>query len=56
MLRVAEVFNALNHVNGVTLNGTFGPGSYPGSPSPNFKQITAVGDPRTFQFAMRLVF
>jgi hypothetical protein len=53
---VAEVFNALNHVNGVTLNGTFGSGAYPANPSPTFKQTTAVGDPRTFQFALRLIF
>jgi hypothetical protein len=53
---VAEVFNALNHVNGVTLNGTFGSGAYPANPSPTFRQTTAVGDPRTFQFALRLVF
>ena len=44
---LAEAFNLLNHVNGVTLNGTFGAGAYPTNPSPTFRQITAVGDPRT---------
>jgi hypothetical protein len=53
---VAEAFNALNHVNGVTLNGTFGTGAYPSHPSPTFGQITAVGDPRTFQFALKVTF
>ena len=53
---IAEAFNLLNHVNGVTLNGTFGTGAYPTNPSATFKQITAVGDPRTLQLALRLRF
>jgi hypothetical protein len=53
---IAEAFNLLNHVNGVTLNGTFGPGAYPANPSSNFKQITAVADPRTLQLALRIAF
>jgi hypothetical protein len=53
---IAEAFNLLNHVNGVTLNGTFGTGAYPMNPSPTFKQITAVADPRTLQLALRLTF
>jgi hypothetical protein len=53
---LAEAFNLLNHLNGVTLNGTFGTGSYPASPLPTFKQITAVADPRTLQLALRLSF
>jgi hypothetical protein len=53
---LAEGFNLTNHVNGVTLNGVFGAGTYPNNPSPAFKQITAVGDPRTFQFAVRARF
>jgi hypothetical protein len=48
---LAEAFNLLNHVNGVTLNGSFGTGGYPASPLPTFKQITAVADPRTLQLA-----
>ena len=50
---LAEGFNLTNHVNGVTLNGIFGTGIYPSNPSSTFKQITAVGDPRTFQFGVR---
>ena len=51
-----ESFNALNHVNGVTLNGTFGSGAYPANPSSSFGQVTAVGDPRTAQLAVRMSF
>ena len=53
---LAEGFNLTNHVNGVTLNGVFGAGAYPTNPSPTYKQMTAVGDPRTFQFAVRVSF
>ena len=53
---IAEGFNLTNHVNGVSLNGTFGTGMYPGSPSPSFGQPTAVGDPRGLQFALRVSF
>jgi hypothetical protein len=45
---IAESFNALNHVNGVTRNGV--------STSSTFGQMTAVNDPRSFQFALRLGF
>ena len=34
MQAFAEMFNTLNHVNVVTLNGVFGSGVYPTSPSP----------------------
>jgi hypothetical protein len=53
---IAEGFNLTNRVNGVTLNGVFGTGFYPATPSPSFKQITAVGDPRSFQFGLRASF
>jgi hypothetical protein len=53
---MAEAFNLLNHVNGVTLNGTFGTGAYPANPSPAFRQITAVSDSRSLQLALRLSF
>ncbi len=53
---LGEMFNTLNHVNVATLNGVFGAGVYPTSPSAAFKQITAVNDPRTAQFALRLSF
>jgi len=51
-----EAFNLFNHVNGVALNGAFGGGAYPLSPSATFKQTTAVADPRTLQFGLRLSF
>ena len=53
---IAEAFNLTNHLNGVTLNGVFGAGTYPANPSPTFRQITAVHDPRTLQFALRIQF
>jgi hypothetical protein len=53
---IAEGFNLTNHVNAISLNGVFGTGTYPNNPAPNFGQITAVSDPRTFQFALRLAF
>jgi len=56
MQALAEMFNTLNHVNVATLNGVFGTGAYPTNPSPTFKQITAVNDPRTIQLALRLEF
>ena len=56
MEAIAEAFNALNHVNGVTLNGVFGTGSYPSSPSATFLRMTSVADPRTMQLALRFAF
>jgi hypothetical protein len=53
---IAEAFNALNHRNNVTLNANFGPGAYPGNPLPSFRQVTATGDPRSAQLALRLTF
>ena len=53
---LAEAFNLTNHMNGVTLNGVFGTGTYPTNPSATYKQITAVNDPRTMQFALRIQF
>jgi hypothetical protein len=50
------MFNTLNHVNVVTLNGVFGAGGYPTNPLPTFGQITAVNDPRTAQLGLRLSF
>jgi hypothetical protein len=51
-----EVFNLTNHRNVVTRNTNFGSGAYPTNPSPTFGQVTAVGDPRTCQLALRLRF
>ena len=53
---LAEVFNITNRTNNLTRNTNFGPGAYPSNPSPTFNQITAVGDPRTWQFALRVKF
>jgi hypothetical protein len=51
-----EAFNLTNRVNVVSVNGNFGAGSYPNNPSPTFGQITAVGDPRALQLALRVKF
>jgi hypothetical protein len=51
-----EGFNLTNKTNAVTRNTTFGPGSYPSNPLPAFNTVTAVGDPRTLQFGLRLMF
>jgi hypothetical protein len=51
-----EAFNLTNHRNDLTRNTNFGAGAYPANPAPTFNQITAVGDPRTFQFSVRLKF
>src|SRR6185503_7838352 len=51
-----EAFNLTNRVNNLTLNTNFGAGAYPTNPSPNFGQVTAVGDPRSLQFGVRLRF
>jgi hypothetical protein len=51
-----EAFNLTNRVNNLTRNNTFGAGVYPTNPVSTFNQITAVGDPRAFQFGMRLSF
>jgi hypothetical protein len=53
---LAEGFNLTNRENGVTRNATFGPDAYPANPVTTFNQITAVGDPRTFQLGVRLRF
>ncbi len=53
---MAESFNALNHRNNLTRNGTFGTGAYPLLPLPTFGQVTAVNDPRSVQLALRLRF
>ncbi len=53
---LAEVFNLTNRTNNLTRNTNFGSGVYPTNPSPNFGQITAVADPRTWQFALRARF
>ncbi|HTV03657.1 MAG TPA: TonB-dependent receptor, partial [Luteitalea sp.] len=51
-----EVFNVTNVVNEIARNTTFGNGAYPGSPAATFGQVTAVGEPRSAQIALRLRF
>ena len=51
-----EVFNLTDHRNDLTRNGTFGAGVYPIAPAATFNQITAVGDPRSLQFGLRVRF
>jgi hypothetical protein len=53
---LVEAFNLTNRVNDLTRNTTFGAGSYPLNPASTFNQVTAVGDPRTFQLGARLNF
>jgi Carboxypeptidase regulatory-like domain len=53
---LAESFNALNHRNNLTRNGTFGAGAYPLAPASTFGQVTAVNDARSAQLALRLRF
>jgi len=53
---VLEAFNLTNRTNPITRNTNFGSGSYPENPLPTFGQVTAVGDPRALQLAVRLKF
>ena len=53
---LVEAFNVTNRVNPITRNNTFGTGSYPANPVTSFNTITAVGDPRTLQFGVRVSF
>ena len=53
---LVELFNVTNRRNDLTRNTNFGAGTYPSRPSPTFGQVTAVGDPRTAQLALRLTF
>jgi outer membrane receptor protein involved in Fe transport len=53
---LVEAFNLTNRVNAITRNATFGTGSYPLNPVASFNTVTAVGDPRTVQFGLRLSF
>ena len=53
---LVEGFNVTNRANPLTRNSNFGGGVYPTNPVSTFNQITAVNDPRTFQFGVRLSF
>jgi hypothetical protein len=51
---IVEGFNVTNRVNPLTRIGNFGPAAYPSNPSATFNQITSVGEPRAFQFGVRV--
>jgi hypothetical protein len=53
---LVEGFNLTNHENVITRNTNFGTGAYPTNPLPTFGQVTAVGDPRSWQLGLRLRF
>jgi hypothetical protein len=53
---MAEAFNLTNAVNEVARNTNFGTGAYPTEPLPGYNQVTAVGDPRSWQLGLRLRF
>ncbi len=53
---LAETFNLTNRRNDLTRNTNFGPGAYPANPASTFGQVTAGGEPRSSQFAVRLRF
>jgi hypothetical protein len=53
---IAEAFNVTNRVNVLTRNATFGPGAYPTDALSTYRQITAVAEPRSFQFGLRVKF
>jgi hypothetical protein len=53
---LVEGFNLTNRQNVLTRNSNFGSGAYPSDPSPTFRQITAVGDPRIIQLGLRMRF
>ena len=53
---LAEGFNVTNRANPLTRTSSFGAGVYPTNPVSTFNQITAVNDPRTFQFGVRVSF
>jgi hypothetical protein len=53
---LAEGFNLTDRANVITRNTNFGAGAYPSNPSSTFNQITAVGEPRSFQLGARVRF
>lgn len=53
---LVEAFNVTDRTNAITRNMTFGQGSYPANPVASFNTVTAVGDPRTLQFGLRVSF
>jgi hypothetical protein len=53
---LVEAFNLTNRANAVSVQSNFGAGAYPANPSPGFGTATAVGDPRSVQFGVRVRF
>jgi hypothetical protein len=53
---LVEGFNLTNRTNALTRNGGFGAGAYPTAPLSTFGQVTAVGEPRSVQFGVRMRF
>jgi hypothetical protein len=53
---IVEGFNLTNHLNVVTRNTNFGSGEYPTTPLSTFGQVTAIGEPRSLQLALRMRF
>lgn len=53
---IVEAFNVTNRTNVLARNANFGTGTYPTNPAPTFGQITAVGDSRSLQLAVKLRF
>jgi hypothetical protein len=50
---ILEAFNLFNHVNVVNVNNTIGTSA---TPSPTFRQVTAIGDMRQMQLGVRWSF
>jgi hypothetical protein len=51
---LVEGFNLFDRRNNLARVTVFGTGAYPTNPAPNFGTITVVGDPRSWQFGLRL--
>jgi hypothetical protein len=51
---LVEGFNLFDRRNNLARVTVFGNGAYPTNPAPNFGTITVVGDPRSWQFGLRL--
>jgi len=51
---LVEGFNVTNRTNVLARNPVFGTGTYPTNPLPDFGKVTAVGDPRSLQFGVRI--
>jgi hypothetical protein len=53
---LVAVFNLFNRTNFTEVNGIFGTGAYPSSPSPTFGQYEKAASPRQVQIGLRLGF